>query len=219
MDAPRLTGGVDADSYRVAPLRPLVDPLDVRDATVRDYAAAARRAGREVNGAELERVAAAHLSIVDAYKAGHDVTAPSKPAEPAPSKAQAAVAEDDTVKLKERGAPDRNVLLHGRGRPDGRWAHARARLRRILEGMTPQFVQTANGAELDFTASTATAQIPMLARRYYRLWGNFLQRHRRSRHNPFAGLSDHDALRMFQAEVYSICDASTGRLGQWWVPR
>ena len=218
--AGKLTGGVRPEDYRPAPLRPLTTPQEIKEATVRDYATAMQRAGVTVNADELDKAAASHLALLDQLKAGHDPTRRPQAA-PAPSMAQAAVEADPDagVKLRERGAPDLVAPLHGKGRRDGKWAHARARLRRILEGMTPQFRQTAQGAELDFEASTQTAQIPQLARRYYRLWGNFLHRHRRSRHNPFAGLSDNDACRMFVAEVYAICDASTGRLGQWWVPR
>jgi len=36
-------------------------------------------------------------------------------------------------------------------------------------------------------------------------------------HNPFRGLSDKDAARMFMRRVYDICDRSTGVLGHWWV--
>lgn len=218
--AGKLTGGVRPEDYRPAPLRPLTTPQELKEATVRDYALAAQRTGQPVDVAAIERVAVEHLRIVDAYRAGVDTTARPAPQE-RPNLAAAAVAADPDsgVKLRERGAPDLVAPLHGKGRRDGKWAHARARLRRILEGMTPKFRTTAQGAELDFDGSTSTAQIPQLARRYYRLWGNFLHRNRRSRHNPFAGLNDADACRMFVAEVYAICDASTGRLGQWWVPR
>jgi hypothetical protein len=218
--AGKLTGGVRPEDYRPEPMRPLSTPQEIKAATVRGYALAAQQTGQPVDMAAVEQAAVAHLQIVDAYRAGVDVTARATSQErPNLAAAEVAADPDSGVKLRDRGSPDRVAPLHGKGRRDGKWAHARARLRRILEGMTPKFRTTAQGAELDFTGSTSTAQIPQLARRYYRLWGNFMHRHRQSRHNPFAGLSDADACRMFVAEVYAICDASTGRLGQWWVPR
>ena len=90
-------------------------------------------------------------------------------------------------------------------------AHARARIARILEGA--QF-----GGARRIEDALKDAAMPELAREYTNLFAQYhLFRHRRSRWNPFFGLSDFDAARMFEARMYSICDRSTGRFGNWWV--
>lgn len=219
--AGQLTGGVRPEDYRPAPLRPLETAQELKQATVRDYSVAMQRAGVPVDSAAVERIARDHLQLVDRLRE-QEAQPPASPS-PAPRRdlaAEAVAADPDSgIKVRKAANPERHALLHGRGKPDDRMAHARARIKRILEGMTPVVIKTSRGAELNRKASMMTAQIPALAERYFELWGNFLQRHRASRHNPFFGLSDADALRMFEVEVYRICDASTGRLGQWWVPR
>jgi hypothetical protein len=219
-----LTGGT-AEEYKPGPLKPITGPLELVDATVRDYVNAARRMGVDPDVEATRRMAIQHLQLVDAYRRGIDVTAqPAAAQAPKPERAQAAAVQSqlkgDDVRVVGAAKPGRRdrpgVLYKPAHKVSDKWSHAAGRLRRITEGITPVF----NAAkELDFEASCATAGHPELARRYYRLWGNFMQRHRRSRFNPFAGLSDVDAMRMFEAEVYSICDASSGRFGSWWTPK
>lgn len=217
----QLTGGVSPEDYVVRPMVPLTD-AQLRSATAADIAAVAQRTGRSLTSRQADQAAAWTLEELDrAARIAADQPAVKAPAAPAPRAPTVATADDPSGPVARKGAGryDRSPLLHASQAPDSKWAHAVARLKRILEGMVPVTRRGGQGMELDFTASTATAQIPALARRYYRLWGNYLHRTRKVRHNPFAGLSDHDALRMFESEVFSICDASTGRLGQWWVPR
>ena len=55
--------------------------------------------------------------------------------------------------------------------------------------------------------------------RLLRLHANYMMRGRESRQNPFNGLSEHDCRRALVRFTEDICDASSGRMGPWWVPR
>jgi hypothetical protein len=223
----RLTGGQETESYTAKPLTPITDPLELRDATVRDYVTAQNRAGLPVDSEQIRRMAQSHLELVEAYRRGVDHTANKAPPSPIKRRApEAAGAPESDVKLlgqqkpAERGVKVRPGILHRRAhKRSEKWSHAVARLKRITEGFTPVF----NAAgELDLKASMATAAIPHLAERYWRLYQNFRMWTRDSRHNPFrtaAGgtMSLADATRMFEAEVYAICDASTSKLKHWWI--
>lgn len=215
-----MTGGQSPDGYVVRRMTPLTD-AQLRAVTARDIAAVATATGRSITSQQADQAAIAHLLELDRLEMLRAEQTPTKPTAPKPRAPTVAKADDPHAPVVRKGARryDRSQLLHGNTDPDSKWAHARGRLKRILEGMVPVTRRTGGGVELDFEASTATAQMPLLARRYYRLWGDYLHRGRNVRHNRFRGLSDADALRMFEAEVYAICDASTGKLGQWWVPR
>jgi hypothetical protein len=94
-----------------------------------------------------------------------------------------------------------------------RWGYAVARINRILEGAARanNIKAAANGAEY-----------PELATRFAELWSYYLTRTKSppskgSDHNPFRRLSDRDASRKFIRMTEDICDASTGKLGAWYV--
>ena len=199
--------------YRPAPLRPITDPRELRDVTMRDYLRAAERSGRPVDMVEIYRTAIRHLEIVDAYNRGIDLTRPTeKPkqsAEPrrfvAPEHPGERVAVAPTT-----GIRDRNILHRNPIEVSMRWSHAIARIRRIIAGAS---------AGSSLAAGTTTAECPDLALRFLRLWADFMTRHRESRHNPFRGYSEADCARIFMRGVEDICDASSGRLGPWMVPK
>ncbi len=124
-------------------------------------------------------------------------------------------AEDAGVRLTVGAARkyDRDGLLDACGFSNAspKAPFARARLVRILEG---------SGASGEATMAEALkyAAMPGLAREFVNLvvWYKFA-RHRRSKWNPFLGLSDGDAAKKFSALIFDICDRSTGRMGHWWV--
>ncbi len=93
-----------------------------------------------------------------------------------------------------------------------RWPHAVARIFRICEGAKASA----------FDRATDTSEVPRLAKRYAEIWLYYMTRTRPAPmigtdHNPFRGLSDYDAMRMFVRRVEDICDKSTGKLGAWYV--
>jgi hypothetical protein len=195
----------------VKPLAPLTSALELKEATVRDYARNARRMGLEPNVAELERLAIADLTMVDAAKRE---ARPGKKRAPRPRDRSAlAKAQEDTgarvvAPSAARARPD---VLYAEAQAVGeRWGFAVGRLKRILEGST---------RATTLEAGLGDATIPKLAREYFVLWGWFLVRHQKHDKNPFLGLSDRDAARKFIRGVEDICDKSSAQMGPWWVPK
>jgi len=198
----------------VKPLRPLTTAVELKEATVRDYSRAARRHGQTPDMAALERLAIADLTTVDAFKR-EQRAAPTKERR-APRKRDAGTLEkaqqETGVKVvapsSARQRPE--VLYANAVKRFPRWPYAMGRMKRILEG-------AGQGKTLE--DGLANAAMPALAREYFLLWGHFLTRNQRSKHNPFLGLSEKDASRAFMRGVEDICDRSTGVLGPWWVPK
>lgn len=208
--------------YRPAPMVPISDPLALRSATVRDYRTWAESAGLDVSAINLEAQAKRDLEIVDAYTrdaaGAGSVRAPAAPRDRAEAVvAQSAIlAPDQGVTLKApSGTRYRPGVLYRRAQARGeKWSLALGRIRRLLEGATKH---------KDIKVVASTAAHPVLALRYLRLYAAYLMRNQleavRSRHNPFTGLSDRDAARKFEAEIFAICDASSGFNGPWFIPK
>ena len=131
------------------------------------------------------------------------------------ARAQEAVHESG---LSMGGSPDarpyRPMALWENPRKVGpRWPFACMRIRRILEGVA---------RSSSITDAVGGAEYKKLAREYGETYAYYLTRDRpaparRVDHNPFRGLSDHDAFRMFVRKVEDICDRSTGKLGSWYT--
>jgi hypothetical protein len=102
---------------------------------------------------------------------------------------------------------DQEGFLH----VNARWPYAKARIFRILGGSS-----RASTIEM----SLADAEVPKLAHEFMNLFAWYAYfRHRQSKWNPFAGLSDEEAGRKFVQAVIDICDRSTGKagLGHWYT--
>lgn len=192
------------------PLQPLTTPHQLRDATVRDYAEQQRRSGLAPDMAAIERQAIADLTLVDQYNAGRvprsKPTGAKKPRQRQGVEHRAKVAGH---RLRMGTVSTSKALLDQRAhKVSEKWSHATARLWRIVQGIS---------ATSDLRASVLTAQDPDRAREVVEMWIHYLLRHRQSKWNPFAGLSEADAARKFMAMTFDICDRSTAKLGPWWV--
>ena len=196
-----------------------LDGLALKDRTVRDYKRAAERAGLPVDMGAIERVAAEDCATYDAVMRNATPTAPAKPD---PEKEAAHAAELDRQAAAVGGTIDHGDIvyekrtiaaLHNRPLPDSRLAHASGRVLRILQGATPS---------KDFRIACSTCECPDLAYELLRLIAQIVTRLQpqrpRDEPNPFHGLSEIDASRLYQRRVEDICDRSTGKLGPWWVP-
>lgn len=100
------------------------------------------------------------------------------------------------------------------------YAHACARIARILEGAQPSFGAFSRSAAIE--SAIKSAAHPKCAKRYMETWSYFMTRARPAPivgtdHNPFRGLSDRDAYAKWYVLVEAICEASTGKLGPWRV--
>jgi hypothetical protein len=205
-----------SETYRPKPLKPVTDPRELRDATVRDYRRNAERMGVSLSAADVERLAVADLQIVEWYQAGIDAS-PKAPPKPRSPRAPSLVTEPGAPVL-QRGERrrDRPDIQYARAwRRGEKWAHAMGRLSRILEGASKHS---------NIRVMASTANDPALALEYLRLFAAWLTRNRVSRHNPFQGapghiLSERDAARKFESLIYDICDRSSRTMGPWWVPK
>lgn len=117
-----------------------------------------------------------------------------------------------SVVAEEDARPrDTDRVLDAVGFANVKWAHAKARIFRILEGAGKSHATS-------IAEGVKDAEMPKLAREYVDLVANYkFFRYRASRWNPFYGLSDVDAARKFVAMVFDICDRSSVRLGHWYT--
>lgn len=205
----------DSVTVQVPQLKPVTDPHELKNLAVREYADKAQRMGRTVSSAALERFAVQELNLVDAFHRWARPASPKPRPAPAPAPPKNRLAELGLKPVerssRERLAARTRVPLTERPVLDvsQKLAAGMARILQIME----------HGAEkaTDFDKAIANAAVPRLAREFLRAWTGHKLRHRISRHNPFAGLSDVDADRMLERCIYDICDRSTGVLGPWWV--
>ena len=188
---------------------------------VRDYKAAAQRAGLPVDMATIERVAAADCETYDRVKRAAPVVAPQTAEQRAEiqrirKEQRDAEAQQAGVKMVDPGKAKRRRVasMHAKSTIMDRWAHAKARVIRICAGM---------GRHRDPFQATRTCEMPDLAYEIYRIRANLVIRDRMPRPgdepNPFFGMSDIDASRLMQRLVEDVCDRSTGRLGPWRTPK
>jgi hypothetical protein len=202
-------------------VKPITDPIELKERTVRDYQRNYARAGLHVEPRALEQLAVADLGLADNYEASIPVSAyrpdPERDAAKAAEKELAVEqeaakvgAEVVTGKMTTRILP----VLHAKARPGSKWSFAMGRLARILQR-----------PNIPSRTPWADCEIPHLAQRVHRLQAFIrLDPMRRSEfvgdeRNPFYGLSDRDFGRKFRRMIEDICDDSAGRLGPWWVPK
>lgn len=213
---PKYTG----ESYRLGELKPIKDPRELREVTVRDYKRNYQRLGVDVEGRLLERLAVSDLELVDMHRKGLDAS--PNYARPKPVKREAAkkaIEANPLDGLKLKTITDKKRRQNWLNMPgdqiDEKWTFMMGRLKRIADGAS----QSSN-----MLASMSTTECPDLALRIRRVMADYMLRHRQSKHNPFTTatgsvLNDRDAFRKFRRMLEDICDASAGRLGPWWVPK
>lgn len=210
-------------------LAPITDPIELRDRTIRDYTRAMGAPGMPSTSAQIEALAKADLQLTDAYH--RDTPVGMAPTAAQHDSAIAAKRETAEERARELGAEitrgphaatDRfgpQVDLPPEYGLSERWQLAKGRLARICAGAgAPR--RHADGS-FDFAAMTSTCVMPRLAHRYLAAWFNFDLRYvpQTERHNPFFGMSAREASLRLSREVEDICDASSGRLGPWFVPK
>lgn len=203
-------------------LKPIGSALELRDATVRDYARAAERMGFPADSSAIEQQAVADLTIADRVIAEQKPR--SEPRNRSDRKTAKRVDELDQAlsaiggrTINEHhgetgGQRQRDRMLYGKPKKLAGvvwwWPHAMARLKRILQG--------ARGTSL--VVALQDAEAPKLAREFMQHWAAMLQRrpdHNPSPARPYDGLSDKDAERVFVRAVEDICDRSRKQLGPW----
>lgn len=222
---------------------PLTTPLQIRDATVRDYVRQARRVGDQREATTIEAEAKADLEMVDAYHREGTIKtaeAPAKPKKPAKrsNELEEHLAEHN-MRQRHREVPDQNPLPtdiadKSAVKVDLKWAAAGARIARILEPRD----KVAGALATSFTAKIKACAYPKLAAEYMDVYaarqfammeflpasGNTLRdkaigKGKNKRRNPFFGLSAVDSQRLFRRCVEDICDKSVAEPGlrHWWV--
>lgn len=215
-----------AEMPPVKPLRPITDPLELRDRTIRDYTRNMGAPGMPSTAAGIEALAKADLRLADAYK--RDTAEGMAPTPEARAAAKAQAREAAAEQARSLGAeitrgPTRELGPQVDLPPEyglsERWMLAKGRMARIMSGAG--MPKRHPDGSFDFVSMTATCEIPHLAYRYLAAWFNFDLRHmpQTARHNPFYGMSPRDASMRLAREVEDICDASSGRLGPWFVPK
>ncbi len=194
-------------------------PQAKKAAIVDSYMRSFRAAGVSANAREIEAMVVADCQLVDAAGITPATRSERKPAPVRTAPAEHVAAEAQRTGLRATVGPGKAVkvrALDGDPRDvSERWALAAYRIAQIIQG-------AASGAALGNTDGSA---VPVLARAYLELWSYFTTRHAPARqlgrvdHNPFRGMSDADAARKFMRLCEDICDRSTGRFGQWMVPK
>lgn len=198
-------------------------PQQLRESMAKGYMDGYARAGIKVSFAEAERQAAADCELVDAARRSGDMTRPGPTKGPKPKRRDPiAEATHETghriLAPGEHGQAIKSRALHGNPQAiSERWGLAVGRLQRILrEGVEKRsdIVTAVNGGGV----------LAKLAAEYAEVFGSYMFRHARAPisgkdHNPFRGMSDRDAARLFMRKVEDICDKSAKTLGPWMVPK
>lgn len=200
-------------------MKAVISPQEARERLVAYYMRAFNRAYGAADRAAIERKVIADCELVD--RASRDPTPPQRTPGPRPARPDPvaeALAATNTRLTKAMESPVQRyrprVLHQNPLLISERWAAACARIARILEG---------SGGSSSLTGGAANAQLPALAKRYLEAYAFYLTRYKPPPskgvdHNPFRGLSDKDAARLFMRLVEDICDASTGSvMGAWYV--
>lgn len=203
---------------------PLLSPQEIRTKLVMSYLMTLRAQKRDVDVRDVERMVVADLELVDAANRRGELTGGAQDRTPGPVRPDLlASAQEEThtkLSVKREGEADRGHAYTYRSKMfhknpmmmSERWGAAVARIGRILEG----------AAGTSLAGAAKNAQIPELARAWVEVYSYWLTRNRpppanRVDHNPFRGMNDQDAARLFMRKVEDICDRSTGLLGGWYV--
>lgn len=202
-----------------------LSPPEKRERLVASYVRTYGAQGIQVDTAALEKAVVADCELVDAADRAGELRgggvkdpSPSQPRQDVLAEAQRATG---TRLTRDRGPGEESphrykpAVLHQPPQlRSPRYAAAVARIRRIIEGIAPA---------VTFAAAVKGAEYPELAHSYLELYAFYMTRSRpappfgRPDHNPFRGLSDRDAARLWEAKLYEICDRSTGVLNHWYV--
>lgn len=203
-------------------------PHEARDWIVEDYSRMAQcyggYAGTDTPRADIERRVVRDLIVTDAVTREEAGRIRPGPSADSLADKQAKRARSSDRRVSEIGGTiDRGQIqvqratvpiAHATTLPTDRFSFAKGRLMRIMAGAS---------RHPDPAVSTSTCEIPELALRAFKLYAHFaLARHRPRQcdeQNPFYGLSLLDRGRLLQRMVEDICDASTGRMGPWLVPK
>lgn len=194
-----------------------LSPHELREATIRDYMAAAKRAGLRVDRAALERQAVADCEMADAYRRAHPISpnAPRPDPKVRKAKIEAELAEQG-VRMVDATQTRKQTVADFHTRPTGERAALRnGRVAMICRGAT---------ANPDRAVAYSTCEIPHLAFALFRVkadfTASFFWRPRPGDEpNDFYGLSLEDKGRLLIRKVEDICDLSSGRLGPWLVSK
>ncbi len=194
-------------------------PQAKKAAIVESYMRSFQAAGVSADAREIEAMVVADCQLVDAAGVATATRGERKPAPARTAPAEHVAAEAERNGLRATVGPGKVVKVRALdGDPRAvseRWALAAYRIAQIIQG-------AAAGTTL---GNTGGAAVPALAREYFETWSYFTTRHAPQRqlgrvdHNPFRGMSDADAARKFMRLCEDICDRSTGRFGQWQVPK
>lgn len=223
-----------SNSVTVKPkaLVPLTTPLQLKEATVRDYTNAAKRLGLPVDAQEIERQAVADCEVYDGVKrdAKPAIKREQTPEERAEIRrirkeqleremAPQGMVSLDKVKVRRR----RIKQMHEKSKRDSRWSLAKGRVLQICRGVRAPVGKVLGDMDATIRYMTATCEIPDLAYAVFRVRADLVVRDRMPRPgdepNPFFGMSEEDAGNLLQRKIEDICDLSTGKLGSWRTPR
>jgi hypothetical protein len=210
-------------------------PQQIRDKMIDGYLRSYRKLNPNLPPEAVEiltKLAVADLEYVDNYRKLHPQAVSPNSSKPRPqpkisaeqigdipeSKQQRLKLHVDNNQIGGNDAKNPNTVTVG-ARDGNPWllgemfASAMGRIRRILEGhrIAPTFREAAD-----------TCTIPKLAYEFFEVDAYFLTRDVKLSgtvrdYNPFRGLSDKDAGRLYQARIIDIANRSTGVLGHWWV--
>ena len=219
----------DSVTVRRKALAPLLTPLALKEATVRDYTKAAERAGVPVDAREIERQAVADCHVYDG------VTREARPARQQTPEELAEIrrirresmereqAAAGAVQIKPGMVKRRRVKqMHALPEADSRWKLALDRVALLLRGVKSPIGRTAN-LDAARTYMFEDCPVPRLADEIDRIRALMVVRDRMPRPgdepNPFFGMNKDDAGNLLQRMLEDICDRSTGKLGPWRTPK
>lgn len=197
---------------RKAERRENPEPSWVKETMVADYKAIADKNGVTPSTSDIERIVLEDLRLSDAVDRETVERIPTKKPEPRrePSKKVTALAESlgwKVVKREIPKGPQPRRVGHadflGRPPKTEKQRAIAARMAKLLAHESPFRISK----ETDFIGRA-------LAHDFCELIVNLKEQRK-----EFAGKSPRDCERIFWSKAQDICDRSTGKHGQWWVPK
>jgi hypothetical protein len=219
----------DVEPFEI-PTLPALVPLrsahELKERTLRDYSRNAGLPGMPSDPAAIERLVMADLNLSDAYEREE-----GPPVARAPESAEARDTRQEADRYRIEHETGAQLVREKPGHvgpaldlppeieSSERWALARGRLARIMEGASLS-TRHPDGS-LDFRSMTSTCNYPAGAYELLTNWFSFDLRYawQTRRHNPFYGMSHRDASLKFVRLATDICDRSSVVLGTWFTPR
>jgi hypothetical protein len=209
-------------------LKPITDPLVLRDRTIHDYRNNVLRQGGEPDMDVIEELAVKDLQLVDAYyRVDQPHKKPKKKTAPrGRSNELAQHLQEHDIELEQKPIPEPEKERPPFGLLDvpahlvsPRWSAALARIVRIMEPRGNVQEAMVKGGIFAVIKELAYPKLAKLVIENYLAFVLHNMPLYNNKPNPYWGRTQPEAVRIYMRAIEDICDKSTAEPGlrHWWV--